>query len=317
MHRSRRPGFTLIELLVVIAIIAILIALLVPAVQKVREAAARTQCINNMKQIGLACHSANDSIKWMPRFSEAGYPTSGAFQAANPATFDGTLHFYLLPFLDQTAFMSQWDGLSAANQWNGANQKQTPKVYICPSDVTVPVDTTTNTPPRAQVNASGTGFAVTSYSFNGQIFGDTCVKPRLQSTFPDGTSNTAFVFERYAIAGNTGDVRTWGNGAGRSSNAEVVYLVCPNGAGCTDPTETGTPAGVPGVAWVNANVTSVFKIAPRPNTITASRLDCQSPHSTMCILMGDGTVRSASGSMTLAVLRAIITPNGDEAVGLD
>jgi prepilin-type N-terminal cleavage/methylation domain-containing protein len=89
---KKRSGFTLIELLVVIAIIAILIALLVPAVQQVRESAARTQCINNLKQIGLALHNCHGSFKVMP-------PATGAFPQGT-ANY-GPITLYLMPFIDQ------------------------------------------------------------------------------------------------------------------------------------------------------------------------------------------------------------------------
>src|SRR5216683_3357775 len=89
----RASGFTLIELLVVIAIIAILIALLVPAVQKVREAAARTQCTNNMKQLGLAVHNLHDAYKRLP-------PTEGALPGMSLDNF-GSLTFWLLPFIEE------------------------------------------------------------------------------------------------------------------------------------------------------------------------------------------------------------------------
>src|SRR5947207_6328520 len=97
--RSRR-GFTLIELLVVIAIVAILIALLVPAVQKVRAAAARTQCINNMKQLGIGVHAYHDSFKQIPPNA-----TSIAFNWAADSTAAGSTTWTwiarILPYIDQ------------------------------------------------------------------------------------------------------------------------------------------------------------------------------------------------------------------------
>src|ERR1700704_6438533 len=91
----RHRGFTLIELLVVIAIIAILIALLVPAVQKVRDAASRLQCTNNVKQVALACHGYHDAYKKLPL-------ASGVV-----GNYVGTAHYFLLPYVEQGPLYQQ------------------------------------------------------------------------------------------------------------------------------------------------------------------------------------------------------------------
>src|SRR5438445_4191870 len=106
MELSKRRGFTLIELLVVIAIIAILIALLVPAVQKVRAAAARTQCINNLKNIALGCHNYHDTTKWLPP-GVVGPPVANGISTFTwAAPHIGALSF-ILPYVDQAPLFQQ------------------------------------------------------------------------------------------------------------------------------------------------------------------------------------------------------------------
>ena len=135
-----RRGLTLIELLVVIAILVILIALLVPAVQKVRAAAAQSQCANQLKQVGLACHAAHDSHKRMPP-AFGFYPDSNIVNGGNG---HGTLFFHLLPHLDQNALYQQSRKVVTTPRrldffqyaTNGVHQVQVP-IFNCPADPTL------------------------------------------------------------------------------------------------------------------------------------------------------------------------------------
>lgn len=150
MKRSRRvrSGFTLIELLVVIAIIAILIALLLPAVQQAREAARRSQCKNNLKQIGLAMHNYHDTSKVLPPGIINGGPVSST--ARFPFSLNHTAHTMILPYLDQAPLYNKFDfniasgpaqHASGAPVWgwdpnstNAAAVANILSVYACPSD---------------------------------------------------------------------------------------------------------------------------------------------------------------------------------------
>ena len=147
--RQSRTGFTLIELLVVIAIIAILIGLLLPAVQKVREAASRMQCQNNLKQIGLAAHGYNDSKKHFPPGLQVSWhkDSSGKDEKHRAARFPGPCALaYILPHMEQGNVYkifandlksnpddyTSWGWPTKSGFWN-ASQVEIP-TFLCPSD---------------------------------------------------------------------------------------------------------------------------------------------------------------------------------------
>lgn len=135
---SRHRGFTLIELLVVIAIIAVLIGLLLPAVQKVREAAARMSCSNNLKQIGLALHNYHDANGKFPSGADERCPASTAFGSNAGCTYYANWSILILPYIEQGNLANTYN-FAVPNYMPGFTQNMVPvqqfvKVYTCPTD---------------------------------------------------------------------------------------------------------------------------------------------------------------------------------------
>lgn len=158
----RRSGFTLIELLVVIAIIAVLIALLLPAVQQAREAARRTQCRNNLKQIGLAFHNFEGSFGYVPTSLRPPSNVAGSAEQSRVSVLTD-----LLPYIDQAAIFNQYQKSINWNSGTNAALSATPiPAFMCPSDVTAgELDTA---PPGSVAQFTPGIAATTSYS---PIFG--------------------------------------------------------------------------------------------------------------------------------------------------
>jgi prepilin-type N-terminal cleavage/methylation domain-containing protein len=300
----QRRGFTLIELLVVIAIIAVLISLLVPAVQKVREAANRVKCGNNLRQLGLAAHHYHDVNQHLP-------PGIGYTPLFAGGVWGGQW-FHLLPYLEQDNLYR--DALGPVALPTGTVTIYCPinnevyshpvTTYLCPSDPSVDAS--------GVVTVNGISWGASCYASNSQVFAPIRGNPQGKTCFAsitDGLSNTILYAEKYARCSSTS--------LGLDGGSFWGY--CASGVlDLPPPMEPPFKPFAPGFAIsgyfgnpVPPGPGSKFQVQPREGNCDPRR--AATAHSAgMQVCLADGSVRTLAPSMSPDTWWHAVTPSGGE-----
>jgi prepilin-type N-terminal cleavage/methylation domain-containing protein/prepilin-type processing-associated H-X9-DG protein len=308
---SRRSGFTLIELLVVIAIIAILIALLVPAVQKVREAAAKAQCQNNLSQIGIACAMHHEEHKYLPSGGQSWTNSTRTWVGNSPADYQSQAYgwmYQILPYIEQQAlWLNPSDAVVAA----------TPiELYICPAlrGITIIAYTQDGgyTPNRFMNDYTGNGgswgadgaLGKGSNAFDGPFvpsFANSGAKVNFQM-ITDGTSSTILCGEKYV---------PWDNLNTQSCNNDQGYI---DGWDNDTISFARTTSGATSSSSTDPIVPPV-QIGP---TGPACSMTMGAIHTSGCnVVFCDGSVHQISFGVNPNTWLALCTRNGGETIPTD
>jgi prepilin-type N-terminal cleavage/methylation domain-containing protein len=343
-----RLGFTLIELLVVIAIIAILIGLLLPAVQKIREAANRMKCSNNMKQLGLALHNYHDVNNALP--PGAANDVSPFGQAGGPQ-WGSSWMVYILPYIEQDNVQKGWSFNNSSGYTNNANlnivANLTIPIYRCPSSPT-PARMASRGGYNVQLmNVSYTGIAgsaIAAYAPAGSIYNVGCCNGSgplatdngvlyagSQNNFAsitDGLSNTWIVGEQsdhLRDPNNAPITSGFQSGVGNSSGLYgwTMGAAHPTGGGQNgwgdgrhfNCTSVRYLINQRGVVPAGTTGTSGTAAAAGVNNDVGTNFPLSSGHSGgVNMLNGDGGVRFVRSSITLDVISAMCTKAGGETL---